>query len=216
MNRRLRAESLQLKSEFHNSGPVVNDDLLRGLRLLLRKQVRSNEDRDDILQEVMLKILQHGQQISPGKFVNWIVVVSRNTAIDYYRKQRRTVAPGESHFVDSSRGLDEIVAGPEPMSTELANCVQPMLKALSSQDAQILRMVEISGVSQVDAAKKMNLRYSTFKSKLQRARLKLKAALLNCCKQETSKKTSHPDADCCGCGDESGIGGDRERGPGCK
>jgi RNA polymerase sigma-70 factor (ECF subfamily) len=164
----------------------IDKDLIVALKKFIRPHARNIHDMEDILQNVLIKILKNGEGISPAGFFSWLQKVSHTTSIDYYRKNKSS-----SYELQS----DKIT---EPISEEstneallsLSKCVRQLLKNLSADDYQIISAVELEGVSQKELAGKNGTNYSSLKSRLQRARLKLKNEILDCCQVELDKRNT--------------------------
>jgi RNA polymerase sigma factor (sigma-70 family) len=55
----------------------------------IRQQVRSNEDAEDILQDVLYQFLRGFEDIrSTERITSWLFTVTRNRITDYYRKEK--------------------------------------------------------------------------------------------------------------------------------
>ena len=65
---------------------------------------------------------------------------------------------------------------------ELAACLKPLMGTLSSSDQEALRLIEFEGITQVEAARQFGLSLSGMKSRVQRARSRLRSALDDCCR----------------------------------
>jgi RNA polymerase sigma-70 factor (ECF subfamily) len=169
-----KVDEMTKSKSVENVGP----DLVLSLRKIIRPQARSNEDVDDILQTVLVKVLKDGKKVEAVKFFSWLQKVCRSTTIDFYRKQKRLSPLLEEHIAQLESSVDQ-----EENDTpeRLAKCMKPLMKKLSPEEAEILSMIELEGKSQTEVAKKMGLPYPSFKSKVQRARVKLKDIVLDCC-----------------------------------
>jgi RNA polymerase sigma-70 factor (ECF subfamily) len=64
---------------------------------------------------------------------------------------------------------------------ELAACMKPLMGKLALADREALRLIEVEGLTQVEAARRLGLSLSGMKSRVQRARLRLRSALDDCC-----------------------------------
>jgi RNA polymerase sigma-70 factor (ECF subfamily) len=71
---------------------------------------------------------------------------------------------------------------------ELSGCLQPLLTDLAEADRQALRLVEVDGLTQAEAAHRLGLSVSGMKSRVQRARLRLRAAVEACCRVELDRR----------------------------
>jgi RNA polymerase sigma-70 factor (ECF subfamily) len=56
------------------------------------------------------------------------------------------------------------------------------MSTLSSGDSEALRLIEFEGLTQVEAARRSGLSLSGMKSRVQRARFRLRSALDDCCR----------------------------------
>lgn len=145
-----------------------------GLRQFVRRRVANPDDAEDLLQEIYLRIHRHLGDLRAGeKLQSWVYQIARHAVIDHYRRQRVTSE------------LPETLSWPEEPAPsafqELAVSLQSMLKCLPEKDRQALQMVELEGMTQQALAQQLGISLSGAKSRVQRAREKLKSALLDCC-----------------------------------
>ncbi len=147
------------------------------LRAFLRKRVREAETVEDLLQEVFLRIHTHAGTLREGeKLESWIYQIARHRVIDYYRSQKPAISLEE---VDQDTFLEELPE--EDVQAELAPSVAAMVNALPEPYREALYLTEYQGLSQRDLASRLGLSFSGAKSRVQRAREKLKQLLLDCC-----------------------------------
>ncbi|MGH7228796.1 MAG: sigma factor-like helix-turn-helix DNA-binding protein, partial [Nitrospiraceae bacterium] len=64
---------------------------------------------------------------------------------------------------------------------ELAACLRPMVEQLSAHSRDAVTLVELEGMTQQAAAKRLGLSASGMKSRVQRGRRQLKRLLEECC-----------------------------------
>jgi RNA polymerase sigma-70 factor (ECF subfamily) len=64
---------------------------------------------------------------------------------------------------------------------EVASCLAPMVERLSSADRDAIVLTEIRGLRLADAAARAGITLSGMKSRVQRARRRLRTAMLDCC-----------------------------------
>ena len=133
---------------------------------------------------MFLKIHQHiGGLKDARQLESWLYTLTRNIIIDYYRSQRRTLT------LDAARDLalpdhlpdDDIVS-------ELLPCVRAMVYNLPAQDRQALVLTEYHGLTQKEFGERLGLSFSGAKSRVQRARERLKQQLLDCCHFELDRR----------------------------
>lgn len=149
------------------------------LRAYIARQVRERDAIDDILQEVFLKAHTNLHAVrSQGSLAAWLYRIAANAIADHYRGQR----PADE--------LPEELAAPEPEPNyiaELASCLQPLIDDLPETYRIPLVLSEIEGLTQKEVALRLGLSLSGVKSRVQRARDKLRQRLDACCAIETGE-----------------------------
>jgi RNA polymerase sigma-70 factor (ECF subfamily) len=170
------------------------------LQQFIRRRVSDDATAEDLLQDVFLNIHQHVDTLRDVKKLEpWIYQVTRNTIIDYYRSTRATTT------LDVLEGLQLVEDLPdEDVITELFPCVRAMVTSLPSQARQALILTEYQGLTQKELAERLGLSLSGAKSRVQRARAKLKQQLLACCHFELDNRGHvidyQPRCECCSAG----------------
>lgn len=155
---------------------------LRGeLRGFLVGQVGEPATADDLLQDVFLKLHRHGcdlqEKTSPRA---WLYQVARNAVVDHWRRRRDTTEiPDDLARVETP--------SEESMLAKLAPCLRPMIESLPVAYADALRLTELDGMPQAEAARRLGLSLTALKSRVRRGRAQLKTMLLQCCEFELSK-----------------------------
>lgn len=63
------------------------------LRTVIYKTTKRPQEVDDVLSEVYIKALQNKHKFDPCKatFKHWMLVLARNTSIDFFRKTKNTI-----------------------------------------------------------------------------------------------------------------------------
>lgn len=149
------------------------------LRGFIAKRVREDVDIDDVLQDVFAKIHAGlGELRDEDKLEAWLFQVTRRAVADHYRK-RRVV------------GLPEDVAEKPPardVTVEVASWLGPMMSLIPEDDREALRLTDMEGLSGKDLAAKLGVSLGAAKSRVQRARTRLKAAVLDCCHIEMDRR----------------------------
>jgi RNA polymerase sigma-70 factor (ECF subfamily) len=141
------------------------------LARFVRRRVRNAADADDVLQDALARLHAGLPTLrDPEKLPGWIFGVARRAVLDHYR--RRKTAP-----------LERDVEAP-PAKADLAACLEPLAGTLPEADREALRLAEIDGVPHAELAARLGLSLTAAKSRVRRARGRLKAALLDCCRVE--------------------------------
>lgn len=164
----------------------------------IRRRVADEATAEDLLQDVFLKIHQYGQSLKDTRRLeSWIYQITRNLIIDYYRSHRHVLTS-----LETTEALDLPEAFPDDdLVSELLPCVRAMVLALPDRDRQALILTEYQGLTQKELGERLGLSLSGAKSRVQRAREKLKQELLACCHFELDSRGHildyQPRCDCC-------------------
>ena len=173
-----------------------------GERLLsfVRKHVRNDADVDDILQDVFVKVHRNVARLRENeKLVSWLFQITRNTITDHYRRRSNMpdgIGDDMPEAVSESSGPDE--------EREAYSWLRSMVDELPERHRQAIRLTEYEGISQREMSRRLGISFSGAKSRVQRARAKLKDKLLDCCHFELDRRGGVIDywskARACGCG----------------
>jgi RNA polymerase sigma-70 factor (ECF subfamily) len=177
-------------------GAPTTDQLWAALHANIRgfvgRRVRHAADVDDVVQRVFLQVHRALPSLRDADRVHaWIYQTARRAIVDYYRApaHRREIATGDAmdraSAVPAPAGLDE---DDSDAFREMAACLQPLMRRLTDVDREALRIVEIDGVSQVEAATRLGVSVSGMKSRVQRARVRLRAAIEACCRVDLDRR----------------------------
>ncbi len=154
------------------------------LQRFIRRRVPDEATAEDILQEVFLKIHQHIETLKDvKKLESWIYQITRNAITDYYRGKANMVTLELPEVLQLPAELPD-----DDMVTELFPSVRAMVNSLPERDRQALVLTEYQGLTQKEFAKRLGLSFSGAKSRVQRAREKLKQELLECCHFELDRR----------------------------
>src|SRR5688500_9575506 len=164
------------------------EELHQNLRAFISRRVRNQADVDDLVQRVLLQIVKGlGSLRDAERLHAWVYRTARNVIVDYYRSAtaRREVASGGSEDLAVADGADSQVPADEDERSalqELAACMTPMIGQLATVYREAIRLADLEGVNQADAAKRVGVSVTGMKSRIQRGRKQLKAALEECCR----------------------------------
>lgn len=143
---------------------LVNDDMLA----------------DDITQWTFITAYEKLSSFRGGSFRAWLFRIARNRSFDElrYRRSHASVSLDESpeddrdpfEWLPDGRSLpeDELVA------SEQAEKIHRLLNSLPETFQQVLRLIDMEGMVYQEAADVLNLPLGTIKSRLARARLKMR------------------------------------------
>ena len=144
------------------------------LKAFLLSRVANMADVDDLLQDILLKIHSKLHQLKQSDRIKpWLFQIAQHSIIDYYRSHGR-----QTKLAIEFSGLEE---SKPSIQQALAHCIEPFLQGMKNEDAELLRMIDLEGVSQKDYAAAHDMAYSTLKSRVQKARQALRARFESCC-----------------------------------
>lgn len=136
-------------------------------------RVGSEEDAEDLLQDVFLRAYrQLGTVRDPQRLESWLYQIARNRIIDHYRSRQQ--------WVDFTENLVADEDSTEEISINLLPYVCEVIEALPEPDREALLQSDYQGMSQQELACQLGISLSGAKSRVQRARQKVKKALLDC------------------------------------
>jgi len=143
------------------------------LRRFLYSRVPDQAQAEDLLQETFLKALREGSRFCALENSRaWLFRVMRNALIDYQRTHKL--------HDDLPDGLPEPVEIDEPV-VNLSRCLPAALKSLNKEDREIIDQCDLEGMDQQQYAELKGLGLPAAKSRIQRARKRLKLALHDAC-----------------------------------
>jgi RNA polymerase sigma-70 factor (ECF subfamily) len=154
------------------------------LRAFIRRRVSDEQDAEDVLQDVFLKIHEQACSVKdPERVQGWVYRIARHAVVDFYRARGRVV-PTDAVSVQQAAELlaDDQDSG--DVHEEVLSWLQPMIEELPQKYRQALRLADIEGLSQQVVADQLGLSLSGAKSRVQRGRRQLGQLLDECCQVE--------------------------------
>lgn len=186
-------------------------ELERRLRPYLARRVARSSDVDDVLQDVLLRVLRGASSLRDDeRFGPWVYRVARNAVIDHARAESRPSARvGADPDGLASAEIED------PVEAEFASFVAPFVAALPSPYREALTLTELQGLTQREAAEMLGTTLSTMKSRVQRGRVRLREALEVCCRIATDSRGRVIDFECRAGGCAPNPPGSTDPGSGC-
>jgi len=149
------------------------------LRGWLRRRLANPAEVDDLLQDVFLKSLRQGERFCEVLNARaWLFEVARNTLADHLRVAR--------HTVELPEDLPATVEEPDTVDT-LTACLPRVLSELSERDREAITLCDLQGMAQADFALAKGLTLSAAKSRLQRARQRLRERMTLGCQVQLNE-----------------------------
>jgi RNA polymerase sigma-70 factor, ECF subfamily len=169
------------------------------LKRFIVRRVSDEQIAEDILQDVFLKFHNGIADLNDERRIQaWVYQIARNAIVDHYRG------------FHGSTELPDDLAAPEADDAEvvrqLARSLRGMVEQLPEEYRLALELTAFEGLTQKEVAERLGLSLSGAKSRVQRARAKLRVMLLDCCHFEFDRLGRvidyYPRGVCCArCGD---------------
>lgn len=153
----------------------------------LKARVGSEAAAQDILQSAFLRAHQHLSSGEPPENPRaWLYQIVRNLVVDAHRRGARNAALAEA--IAKEIGRPEVSALPVSIEEEafatVARALPMFIEALDAPYRDALRMTEIEGLTQAEAAERAGVSLSGMKSRVQRGRKRVFESLQRCCEFE--------------------------------
>ena len=143
------------------------------LRGWLRHRLGNPAEADDLLQDLFIKALRQGERFCSVQNARaWLFEVARNALADRLRVARETVEVPD----DLAAPADEA----DTVDT-LTACLPRVLSELTAEDREVITLCDLQGMPQAEFATARGLNLSAAKSRLQRARQRLKQRMTVAC-----------------------------------
>jgi RNA polymerase sigma-70 factor, ECF subfamily len=156
-------------------------DLHQELKKFILSKVKNADTSNDILQDVFLKIHLNIHALNDSsKFTSWVYQITRNTVADHFRKINSDVHIDDFDFAEQE--------SEEPLYQALSNCLNLKISKLPEKYKQAILLISFENYSQIALAEELSISYSGVKTRVQRAREKLKNLIVDCSNLETDNK----------------------------
>ncbi len=147
------------------------------LRRFVARRV-AGADAEDVLQDTLLRVhLGLGSLRDTERLGPWVFRVARNTIADHHRRRAGRPAPGSAEDLP----LEEEDDAGEALRAQMAACLEPFLDELPADQAAALRLTDLGGLTQAEAARRLGIPVATLKARVQRGRRKMRVTFEQCC-----------------------------------
>jgi len=156
-------------------------DLAVEVRRAISRRIDDPDTVEDLVQDVFVRVASRQEQLRDGeRLAAWVGRIARTIVVDHYRRRR------------ASEPLPETVADEPPddlvETAPLARFVARQIDNLPEHYRDVLRLTEIEGVTQREAAERLGVSLSALKSRVLRGRAMLEGELHDCCKIELDRR----------------------------
>lgn len=147
--------------------------------------LRDNHGAEEVTQDIFFQIWRWPERWDPnkGRFTSWLLSVTRYTAIDRLRKDRRqpTLIPNEP---DDISGLYQQKALFDDAQRDDGRLLRALIKQLPKEQQQVILLAFFRGMTHSEIATQLNLPVGTVKSRIRLGLEKLKTAWLAAIRHE--------------------------------
>ena len=143
-------------------------------------KVKNEQVTNDLVQETFIKAHSKSNGLKDvSKVKSWLFTIARNTTMDYFRKNAKTVPLKEFDIVDEFW---------EEEKHSAKDCLPGIIKHLPKKYRDPLFLSDIKGMKQAEVAKQLKLPLATVKSQIQRARKLIAQGYMDCCDYTINEK----------------------------
>ena len=135
----------------------------------IASKISDDEKVADLTQDTLLKVLSYLETGTIDNIEAFAVRIARNLIVDQYRSEKREVF--QENYLDQSNSVFD----------EMVECQELYIDQLDSQSKELLRLVDFQGKSQKELAAEMSISYPSLRSKVQRARKKIRGQFESNC-----------------------------------
>ena len=177
--------AINLNYQFHSMDTIdIWNNFDKQLSTLICRKANHEDHCHDILQDVYIKVIENIDKIGKARNTkSYLLKMADNAVTDYYRKK---VNKSHSDITENILATDESELN--DTSLQLADCcLRPMIESLDPVYKEALLLTELEGLTQKQYAEKVGITYTNAKTRVQRARRKLKDVILGCCAYKFDK-----------------------------
>lgn len=156
---------------------AMHQDAVYGFSLSLTRQPAT---ADDVTQETFISAFRSISKMRGSNVRGWLLRIARNKAYDHFRRQSRRQ---ESSVDDETSAFRERLPSDNPspadvaMNSELRDALEHCVGALSHEHREVIVLIDVQGGSYDDASEVCGVNIGTVKSRLNRARRRVRDCL---------------------------------------
>lgn len=157
----------KLRQRDEDTFEYIYDLTKKGVYIIIFNIVKDHEVTRDIMQDVYLKMLDSiGSYQTKTNFYNWLLMIAKNKAIDYYRREKKIVHIDETDFIEQFSSREE--------TPEEKDIFDRLLSVLSEDERQIVLLKIVDNLKHKDIAALLNMPLGTVLWMYQEALKKMK------------------------------------------
>lgn len=156
---------------------VIHQNAVYGFAMSLTRQ---HAIADDVTQETFISAFRSISKMRGGNFRAWLLRIARNKAYDHFRRQNRRressvdddAAPFLMTLTDSNPSPHAVA-----VNSELREALEHCVGGLSHEHREVIVLIDVQGQSYDDASVVCGVNIGTVKSRLNRARRRVRDCL---------------------------------------
>lgn len=150
----------------------------RELYYYILNKVKDGDAAKDILQDTFIKIQKNIHSLKDDKSLKfWIYRITYNSITDHFRDKKNFKEYNDNSETSIQSYPDEL----NENNTKFSECVVPFINKLPAIYKEALTLTEFQNYSQLELADHLGISYSGAKSRVQRAKIKLRELFEDCC-----------------------------------
>lgn len=145
----------------------IYDLTKKGVYIIIFNIIKDHDATQDVMQDVYLKMLNAIDTYQKKtNFYNWLLMIAKNQAIDYYRREKKIVHMDETDFQEQFQTNED--------NPEQVDQFNSLLSVLNDDERQIVLLKIVDNMKHKDIAKILDMPLGTILWMYQEALKKMK------------------------------------------
>lgn len=184
-----KSSDKDLVSSYINGNPLALDELVlrhqQRVLSFINSKVRNHQLAEDIFQDAFVKViksLKSGKYNEEGKFLPWLMRISHNLVIDYFRQNKRMPKAAQSKSLENFDIFDVIGNGEKSeehviMEDEQTQILRRLIAELPDEQKDVLMMRHYEDLSFKEIAEKTGVSINTALGRMRYALINIRKLL---------------------------------------
>jgi RNA polymerase sigma-70 factor, ECF subfamily len=165
---------------------IVAEQFRAEIFAYIQSKIGDSATADDLTQETFVKVSRAlAKGTLPEHFRGWLYRIARNTTIDYVTQAQRFVPLEDSIINREASKSESSDSGDAEFRKQLFSYTLKVIETLPAEDREALTLTEVDGLSREELAGELGISLTAAKSRVHRARAKLRQAVDECCRLVT-------------------------------
>ncbi len=133
---------------------------------------------EEVTQDAFMRLWNKSYSYDPakGRFITWLLTITRRLAIDHLRQQQRRSPQAGMLFMDEDPNLWENVLATDDRTSDLRRTLISVLAELPGEQRELIELVYFYGMTHSDIAESLAIPLGTVKTRIRLGMHKLRAA----------------------------------------